>query len=177
MPHGERIRPQLVARSPKLSSIHLLLHASLRRQLCPLLPTDVPRLGSWKVREILPFRTDVHTGCGAHPASICSPQITTSGKSSGQLPRKPDTAACTPSRVVERGTLRTFRTCDRLGGGRRRLDHVHFGAIYGTQLHLTFVRFGVFTAVTMKNIVFWDMKPQFVLHRRHITSPLQSPAN
>jgi hypothetical protein len=24
----------------------------------------------------------------------------------------------------------------------------------------------------MKNGVFWDIKPQFVLHRRHITSPL-----
>jgi hypothetical protein len=31
--------------------------------------------------------------------------------------------------------------------------------------------------VTMKNVVFfWDIKPQFVPHRRHITSPLQSPA-
>jgi hypothetical protein len=27
----------------------------------------------------------------------------------------------------------------------------------------------------MKNAVFWDIKTQFVLHRRHITSPLQSP--
>jgi hypothetical protein len=25
----------------------------------------------------------------------------------------------------------------------------------------------------MKNGVFWDIKPQFVLHRRHITSPLK----
>jgi hypothetical protein len=39
------------------------------------------------------------------------------------------------------------------------------------------IRSEVFTAVTMKNVVFWDMKPQFVLHRRHITSPLQSPAS
>jgi hypothetical protein len=40
------------------------------------------------------------------------------------------------------------------------------------------VRFGVFTAVTMKNVVFWDIKPQFVLHRRHITSPLRhKPVN
>jgi hypothetical protein len=31
-------------------------------------------------------------------------------------------------------------------------------------------------AVTMKNVVFWDIKTQFVLHREHITSPLQSPA-
>jgi hypothetical protein len=28
----------------------------------------------------------------------------------------------------------------------------------------------------MKNGVFWDIKIQFVLHRRHIMSPLQSPA-
>jgi hypothetical protein len=33
-----------------------------------------------------------------------------------------------------------------------------------------------FTAVTMKNVVFWDIKTQFVPHRRHMTSPLQSPA-
>jgi hypothetical protein len=30
---------------------------------------------------------------------------------------------------------------------------------------------------TMKNVVFWDMKTQFVPHRRHITSPLQTPAS
>jgi hypothetical protein len=40
-----------------------------------------------------------------------------------------------------------------------------------------YVRFEVFTAVTMKNGVFWDMKTQFVLHRRHITSPLQISAS
>jgi hypothetical protein len=39
------------------------------------------------------------------------------------------------------------------------------------------VRFDVFTAVTVKNGVFCDIKPQFVLHRRHIKSPLQSPAS
>jgi hypothetical protein len=38
------------------------------------------------------------------------------------------------------------------------------------------VRFGVPTEVTMKNVVFWDTKTQFVPQRRHITSPLQSPA-
>jgi hypothetical protein len=37
--------------------------------------------------------------------------------------------------------------------------------------------FEVSKAVTMKNAVFWDINPQFVLHRRHITSPLQSPAS
>jgi hypothetical protein len=39
-----------------------------------------------------------------------------------------------------------------------------------------YVRFEVFRAVTMKNVVFWDIKTQFVLHRRHITSSLQSAA-
>jgi hypothetical protein len=39
------------------------------------------------------------------------------------------------------------------------------------------VGFEDFTAGTMKNVVFWDIKPQFVLHRRYITSPLQSPAS
>jgi hypothetical protein len=39
------------------------------------------------------------------------------------------------------------------------------------------VGFEVFTAVTMKNAVCLDIKPEFVLHRRHITSPLKSPAS
>jgi hypothetical protein len=46
--------------------------------------------------------------------------------------------------------------------------------LYGQAL--LFVSFEVFTAVTMKNVVFWDIKTQFVLYRRHITSLLQSPA-
>jgi hypothetical protein len=29
----------------------------------------------------------------------------------------------------------------------------------------------------MKNAVFWDVETQLLLHRRHITSPLQSPAS
>jgi hypothetical protein len=36
----------------------------------------------------------------------------------------------------------------------------------------SFVRFEVFTAVTMKNATYWDIKTHFVPHRRHITSPL-----
>jgi hypothetical protein len=40
-----------------------------------------------------------------------------------------------------------------------------------------FVGFEVFTAVAMRNVVIWDIKTQFVLHRRHITSPLHSPAS
>jgi hypothetical protein len=38
------------------------------------------------------------------------------------------------------------------------------------------VRFEIFTAVTMKNVVFWDIKTQFIPHKRHITSPLQRSA-
>jgi hypothetical protein len=38
-----------------------------------------------------------------------------------------------------------------------------------------FVRFEVLTAVTMKNVIFWDIKTQFVSHRRHITSLFQNP--
>jgi hypothetical protein len=45
------------------------------------------------------------------------------------------------------------------------------------QLDLNSVRFEVFTAANMKNVVFWDIKAQFVPHRRHNTSPLQSPAS
>jgi hypothetical protein len=41
----------------------------------------------------------------------------------------------------------------------------------------TYVRYEVFTVVTMKIVVFWDRKPQFVLHRRHIMSLLQSSAS
>jgi hypothetical protein len=37
------------------------------------------------------------------------------------------------------------------------------------------VRFEVFTAVTMKNAVFSDIKIQLVPLRRHITPPLQIP--
>jgi hypothetical protein len=39
------------------------------------------------------------------------------------------------------------------------------------------VRFGGFASVTMKNVVFWDIRILFIPHRRHITSPLQSPAS
>jgi hypothetical protein len=37
-------------------------------------------------------------------------------------------------------------------------------------------RFEVFMAVTVRNAVFWDIKTKFIPHKRHITSPLQSPA-
>jgi hypothetical protein len=41
----------------------------------------------------------------------------------------------------------------------------------------TLCKIEIFTAVTKKNAIFWDIKKQFVPHRRHITSPLQSPAD
>jgi hypothetical protein len=41
---------------------------------------------------------------------------------------------------------------------------------------LCYVRFEVFTAVNMKNAVFWNIRTQFIPHSRHITSPLESSA-
>jgi hypothetical protein len=43
-------------------------------------------------------------------------------------------------------------------------------------LNLNDARFYVFTSVAMKNAVFWDIRTQFVQHRKHSTSPLQIPA-
>jgi hypothetical protein len=39
-----------------------------------------------------------------------------------------------------------------------------------------YVRFEAFTAVIMKTALFVDINTQLIPHRRHITSPLQSPA-
>jgi hypothetical protein len=36
-------------------------------------------------------------------------------------------------------------------------------------------RFEVFTVGTIKNAVFWDIKTQFVPHKKYITPPLQGP--
>jgi hypothetical protein len=36
------------------------------------------------------------------------------------------------------------------------------------------VTFQDFTAVNMKNVVFWDVKTQFVLHRKHVSARDQS---
>jgi hypothetical protein len=54
------------------------------------------------------------------------------------------------------------------------MDIIVHGAQTGARTVKSFV---VFTAVTMKNVVFRDIKTQFVPHRKHITSPLQSPAS
>jgi hypothetical protein len=67
------------------------------------------------------------------------------------------------------------------------LDPLRFAAISGVpvatacasfcrvSLHqLYYVIFEVFTATTVTSAIFWDIKTQFVLHRRQITSPLQS---
>jgi Fe-S cluster assembly ATPase SufC len=55
-------------------------------------------------------------------------------------------------------------------------ETIFFPQITGIEVRYCFVRFEIFTAVTMKNAILWDIKTQFVLHRRHITSLLQSPA-
>jgi hypothetical protein len=39
-----------------------------------------------------------------------------------------------------------------------------------------YIRFEIFIAVTMKNVVFWDIKARFIPRRKHITSPLHSSA-
>jgi hypothetical protein len=52
--------------------------------------------------------------------------------------------------------------------------HTH---IKETKLHGFYVRFEFFTAVAMKNVVFCDIKPQFVLHKKDVLSPLLSPAD
>jgi hypothetical protein len=51
-------------------------------------------------------------------------------------------------------------------------EKVTSGQIF--DIKILIARLDVFMAVTMKNVVFWDIKTQFVLHRRHIKSPLQS---
>jgi hypothetical protein len=39
-----------------------------------------------------------------------------------------------------------------------------------------YIRFEVFKEVIMKSAVFWGIEARFMRHRRHITTPLQSPA-
>jgi hypothetical protein len=53
---------------------------------------------------------------------------------------------------------------------------VELSSLNKSRNNMNIIKLQVFTAVTMKNIVFWDIKTQFVLHRRHITTPLQSSA-
>jgi hypothetical protein len=69
---------------------------------------------------------------------------------------------CGPQENTSSGRDSRYAHCDVSGGKKLTRNNI--------------VRFEVSTAVTMKNVVFWDIKTQFVLHRRHITSPLQSPA-
>jgi hypothetical protein len=47
---------------------------------------------------------------------------------------------------------------------------------YPSIVFMYHVGFEVFTAVVIKNAVFWKVKTQFVPHRRNIASQLQSPA-
>jgi hypothetical protein len=39
------------------------------------------------------------------------------------------------------------------------------------------LRLQIFTAVAMKNAAFWDVGTQFIPHKKHIRSPLQSPTS
>jgi hypothetical protein len=48
---------------------------------------------------------------------------------------------------------------------------------YRAQQVNCFVRFEFLTVVTMKNAVFRDIETQLIPRRRHIMSPLQSPAD
>jgi hypothetical protein len=66
----------------------------------------------------------------------------------------------------------TWRGVSQRHCGRMTLNGV--GSISSIRDH---VRYEFLTAVTMKNVVFWDIGTQSVLLRRHITSPLQSPAS
>jgi hypothetical protein len=67
-----------------------------------------------------------------------------------------------------------------LGRPRRRwIDNIKMGLV---EIGLNVVDWigvaqEVCTAVTMKNVVYWHIKTQFIPHRRHITSPLQRPAS
>jgi hypothetical protein len=51
--------------------------------------------------------------------------------------------------------------------------YMRFRVIIGLRKKLQFLRLEVFTAVTMKSTLFWDIKTQIVPHRRYITSTLQ----
>jgi hypothetical protein len=58
----------------------------------------------------------------------------------------------------------------------RTLKTVHkVGLQSGDFVQVYCLRLKVFSAATMKNVVFWDIQTQFVLHRRHITSPIHGP--
>jgi hypothetical protein len=56
------------------------------------------------------------------------------------------------------------------------LFRIHRSREISVGKEVVLVRFEVFAAVTMKNGVFWDIETKFVLHRRHISSPLHSPS-
>jgi hypothetical protein len=63
-------------------------------------------------------------------------------------------------------------TSNRLPGNRQRRNPLcqldDGSSALEVESHRFYVRFEVFTAVTMKNVVFWDLKTQFVRHGRHI---------
>jgi hypothetical protein len=57
---------------------------------------------------------------------------------------------------------------------RRGVQTVTKTLIWNHKLSMKLVRSEVFTAVTIKNAVLWNKKPQFLPHSGHITSPLES---
>jgi hypothetical protein len=82
---------------------------------------------------------------------------------------------CPNAALFTADPTRLGRCLNRRRRGRKpATDSLSYGTIQDSS---GYVRFEVFTAVTMKNVVFWDIKSQCVLHRRHITSPIQSPAS
>jgi hypothetical protein len=78
----------------------------------------------------------------------------------------------TQSKLVVRCTRFSVRTRKCV----LRFNDNYFEKNLNAETQYVYVIFDVFTAVTMKNAIFWDIKTQFLLHRRHITSPLQIPA-
>jgi hypothetical protein len=84
-----------------------------------------------------------------------------------------DTVHLNPFTASSTGALLTYDT-----------EHRHLVGACGIRMHVAApqrepelkVRSEVFMAVTVKNAVFWDIRPHFVPHRIHITSPLQKPA-
>jgi hypothetical protein len=52
------------------------------------------------------------------------------------------------------------------------IDNGDCGAIGGKNL-----KFEVLTAMTMKNATFWDVKTQFILHKKLVKFLLQNPAS
>jgi hypothetical protein len=98
-------------------------------------------------------------------------QLGTEPRSSRTRPVAKPTAVTRPERATN-----LVRLLVNVTGHHQDFSPLEGESVFALKPFKAMLRFEVFTAVTMKNVVFWDIKTQFVLHRRHITSPLQSPA-